>query len=301
MPSTERTNTVDVPDEWIVSPMTSTQSTTDLTQLSAQSPPPYTPTATDATSLSWQPFDDKCAPGSEQALINEIMQSQNNQLAVPSGTSFRGSASRGSSISRKSKEDDLPEVVPCSFPEVASSSLPECAASTLPQAVQVASSSAPEIVPGSVLEPAGLEVGARHSDLEVSSVATYAVPTVTPLHLLGDQPDQIDCPFCFQQTMTRVKKKPSNATQYVVPVTLPVTKLTLCSIQAVLLLLTTVCGAAAPYIGSWSFDIEHYCTGCQNRVAYRAKGKEIYVCKQPESVRQASKYAAPSDVSSFGK
>lgn len=207
MQSQERTNAVQVPDEWIVSPMTSTQSTSDLSQLSTISPPPYTPTATDATSLSWQPFDDKCAPGSDEAMVNQIIQNKNQQLSVPNGTSFQGSASRPSS--RSTIGDDLPEVVPSTFPEVVASSLPEVAPCTLPQ---VALSSSPQAVSSSAPE-AGLEVVANGSKMDVSTVSGYPLPTVTPLHLLGDQPDQIDCPFCLQQTTTRVKKKPSNATQ----------------------------------------------------------------------------------------
>ncbi|KAH6892923.1 hypothetical protein B0T10DRAFT_558929 [Thelonectria olida] len=248
--------------------MTSTRSTSDLTQFSAVSPPPYTPTATDVTSLSWQPFDDKCAPGSEEAMINRIIQSKNQQLCVPNGTSFQGSASRPSS--RSTIGDDLPEVVPDTFPEVATSSLPEVAPCALPQ---VALSSAPQVT--SPVPEDGLEVAANGNKMDVSTVSGYPVPTVTPLHLLGDQPEQIDCPFCLQQTMTRVKKKPSNFTH----------------IQAVFLLMTTVCGAVAPYIGSWSYDLEHYCAHCANRVAYRARGKEIYLCKQPDSAKEASKYA----------
>jgi hypothetical protein len=202
MQSQERTNAVQVPDEWIVSPMTSTQSTSDLSQLSTISPPPYTPNATDSTSLSWQPFDDKCAPGSEQAMINQIIENKNQQLSVPNGTSFQGSASRPSS--RSTIGDDLPEVVPGSFPEAVASSLPEVAPCSLPQ---VALSSAPE--PG--LEVVAIQ--ANTSKMDVSTVSGYPLNAVTPLHLLGDQPDQIDCPFCLQQTTTKVKKKPSNATQ----------------------------------------------------------------------------------------
>lgn len=38
--------------------------------------------------------------------------------------------------------------------------------------------------------------------------------TVTPLHLLGDQSDMVDCPFCRRRVETRVQKDPSAATQY---------------------------------------------------------------------------------------
>jgi hypothetical protein len=37
--------------------------------------------------------------------------------------------------------------------------------------------------------------------------------TVTPLNLLGDQSDVVDCPFCRRRVETRVEKKPSTATQ----------------------------------------------------------------------------------------
>ena len=40
-----------------------------------------------------------------------------------------------------------------------------------------------------------------------------AVATVTPLHMLGDQPDTVDCPFCMRRVETRVKKKASSRTQ----------------------------------------------------------------------------------------
>ncbi|KAM0338059.1 hypothetical protein ACHAPU_011451 [Fusarium lateritium] len=50
------------------------------------------------------------------------------------------------------------------------------------------------------------------SGLEVV-VMSQLVRTVTPLHLLGDQPESIDCPFCLRRTQTRVKKKPSSTTQ----------------------------------------------------------------------------------------
>lgn len=40
-----------------------------------------------------------------------------------------------------------------------------------------------------------------------------AQPTVTPLHLLGDQSDMVDCPFCMRRVETRVQKKASNMTQ----------------------------------------------------------------------------------------
>lgn len=40
-----------------------------------------------------------------------------------------------------------------------------------------------------------------------------AVATVTPLTMLGDQPDTVDCPFCMRRVETRVKKRASKKTQ----------------------------------------------------------------------------------------
>lgn len=40
-----------------------------------------------------------------------------------------------------------------------------------------------------------------------------AVATVTPLHMLGDQPDTVDCPFCMRRVETAVKKRASGKTQ----------------------------------------------------------------------------------------
>lgn len=52
-----------------------------------------------------------------------------------------------------------------------------------------------------------------YSGLEVVAAPELPTRTVTPLNLLGDQPDWIDCPFCERRTMTTTKKKPSNLTQ----------------------------------------------------------------------------------------
>ncbi|KAL6918572.1 hypothetical protein FSHL1_009997 [Fusarium sambucinum] len=110
------------------------------------------------------------------------------------------------------------------------------------------------------------------SGLEVMAV-TPPAKTVTPLHLLGDQPESIDCPYCLRRSETRVRKKPSSTTH----------------LQAVALLMTTVCGAAAPYMKKWSFDIEQFCQNCDKRVMYRARGKDIRICKVPDSWKEESK------------
>jgi DNA-directed RNA polymerase subunit RPC12/RpoP len=67
-------------------------------------------------------------------------------------------------------------------------------------------------------------------------------------------------------------------------------RLTWRSLQAVALLMTTVCGAAAPYIEQWSFDVEQFCQNCDNRVMYRARGKDVRVCKAPPAWKEESRY-----------
>lgn len=95
----------------------------------------------------------------------------------------------------------------------------------------------PEVVPSNDPEPAVLENAGTgfnlpelacaythelpqqaittYAGLEVSTSLEPSTRDVTPLHLLGDQPDWIDCPFCERRARTTIKKKPSNLTQYV--------------------------------------------------------------------------------------
>ncbi|KAH7240408.1 hypothetical protein B0J15DRAFT_404744 [Fusarium solani] len=93
----------------------------------------------------------------------------------------------------------------------------------------------PEVVPSNDPEPAVLENAvtgrnlpelactythelpkqaiATYAGLEVSTSLEPSTGAVMPLHLLGDQPDWIDCPFCERRARTTIKKRPSNITQ----------------------------------------------------------------------------------------
>lgn len=51
------------------------------------------------------------------------------------------------------------------------------------------------------------------TSLRSPSVMLHSDSTVTPLHLLGDQSDMVDCPFCRRRVETRVERNPSAATQ----------------------------------------------------------------------------------------
>lgn len=54
---------------------------------------------------------------------------------------------------------------------------------------------------------------ASRSSLRYSNSPLHDELTVTPLHLLADQSDMVDCPFCRRRVETRVLKEPSVATQ----------------------------------------------------------------------------------------
>lgn len=101
----------------------------------------------------------------------------------------------------------MPEINRECYPEVVTDeSLPEvviCADEKLPEVVVTQSSSS----------QAGAIVHGYDTGREPQPLAERDVATVTPLHLLGDGPDMIDCPFCERRTQSQVKTKPSSATQ----------------------------------------------------------------------------------------
>ncbi|KAH7160403.1 hypothetical protein B0J13DRAFT_644026 [Dactylonectria estremocensis] len=262
------------PADWVVSPVMSESSTLSSDAYLTVSPPPYSPAeSTVPSTLVTSVLDEKLR--SEDTHRGLLPSEQRRREAEINRFVRDGTASHESLA-----VSTLPEVVWCDLPEVVPSAAPELAHSTLPQVVQAVGDDGPEAVESQMVlsslpEVATGQVVTSNNNQQLMTVPATPPATVTPLHMLGDQPESIDCPFCQRQTKTVVKKKPSNATH----------------IQAVLLLMTTVCGAVAPYLGRWSFDIEQHCGECKNRVTYRAKGKEIYVCKQPISVQEVSKYA----------
>ncbi|KAJ1323286.1 lipopolysaccharide-induced tumor necrosis factor-alpha factor [Microdochium nivale] len=108
-----------------------------------------------------------------------------------------------------------------------------------------------------------------------SGQANLASLTVTPLHLLGDQPDTVDCPFCQTQTMTKIKKTPSIMTHVV----------------ATGLLFTTGVGVGVPYATKWKSHVSHFCANCDKKVAYRRRGqKEMQALGTPKHMREESRY-----------
>ncbi|KAH8647992.1 hypothetical protein BGZ61DRAFT_376572 [Ilyonectria robusta] len=99
--------------------------------------------------------------------------------------------------------------------------------------------------------------------------------TVIPLHLLGDQGDTVDCPFCERRAMTRVKKEPSWLTHTV----------------AVVLFFISFFGVVAPYMLYWASHVSHFCENCGRKIARRNFGqKGMTALGTPEHLRQQSRF-----------
>ncbi|ROW15993.1 hypothetical protein VPNG_02564 [Cytospora leucostoma] len=79
------------------------------------------------------------------------------------------------------------------------------------------------------------------------------VPLVTPLHMLGDQSDTVDCPFCMKRVETMVVKKSSQWTH----------------IWGTICFCSTVIGAPIPYYRDWYKNLEHHCQNCKRKIAHR--------------------------------
>jgi len=110
-----------------------------------------------------------------------------------------------------------------------------------------------------------------------------AAATVTPLRLLGDQSDEVDCPFCRRRVETRVTKTPSAKTH---------------TLGAVLCF-TTLFGALLPCWCGWYYDVDHHCGNCDRVVARRRHGNkgEMEVFGTPEHLKEVSKYPPAAPVS----
>ncbi|KAK1757324.1 hypothetical protein QBC47DRAFT_375675 [Echria macrotheca] len=104
-----------------------------------------------------------------------------------------------------------------------------------------------------------------------------AANTVTPLRLLGDQSDLVDCPFCRRRVETRVCQKPSKKTH----------------ILSGLLCLTTLFGTCLPCWCHWYYNIDHHCNNCDRILAHREYNKaEVEVYGVPEHLKEVSRYPA---------
>ncbi|ROV93652.1 hypothetical protein VMCG_08039 [Cytospora schulzeri] len=103
------------------------------------------------------------------------------------------------------------------------------------------------------------------------------VPLVTPIHLLGDQSDTVDCPFCMRRVETIVKKKASQMTH----------------ILGTVCLFTTFIGTPVPYCCDWKHNIEHHCTNCKRKIAHRKyDAKEFEPLGTDPELKEVSRFEA---------
>ncbi|KAM0558380.1 hypothetical protein ACHAPJ_005074 [Fusarium lateritium] len=133
---------------------------------------------------------------------------------------------------------------------------------------------------------AGQQGYAGHQSMVIPNQATPPVQypvgeTVTPLHLLADQEDMMDCPFCQRRSETKVKKSASSMTH----------------IYATALFFTTLFGVIFPYTCHCASNISHHCKNCGRKVAFKERGGQMEALGTPDHLREVSKYpaAAPKE------
>ncbi|KAF7557836.1 hypothetical protein G7Z17_g352 [Cylindrodendrum hubeiense] len=201
-------------------------------------------------------------------------------------------AAEGLEVQRIIDDDNLPEVVPqpdTSIPEKVASPIkpslmsnpmtPPPAFSSIqngygapahPMSPQQTNSYGPPAPPISPQQTNG--------GYDIPQNMTTMMPqsgTVTPLHLLGDQGDTVDCPFCERRSLTIVKKEASFLTHII----------------GVLLFFSTFCGVVAPYMLHWASHVSHICGNCHRKVAFRNFGqKGMSALGTPEHLRQQSRF-----------
>ncbi|KAH8656368.1 hypothetical protein BGZ61DRAFT_466687 [Ilyonectria robusta] len=153
--------------------------------------------------------------------------------------------------------NSLPEVVPNDFPE---------STHLVQNAPVLLHSYTGEYLPGTSYNQGGYN-NAQYP----MRIPAMGFQTVTPLYLLGEQPEVVDCPFCRQASQTKVKKHPSVMTHVI----------------AAILFFGTLCGVIAPYV------FRYYCGNCGRKVAYRTYGSSNrQVLGTPDHLVQASRYTS---------
>ncbi|PHH79371.1 hypothetical protein CDD82_2430 [Ophiocordyceps australis] len=104
--------------------------------------------------------------------------------------------------------------------------------------------------------------------------------TVTPLHLLSEGTQWIDCPFCQRRAGVIVRKVGTGMQ----------------ALAAVLCCMFCVCLTCVPCLAHWYENIEYTCSNCNNLVAIRPHdGPMQTFSKRPDVVEVPTQYHdAPS-------
>jgi hypothetical protein len=147
---------------------------------------------------------------------------------------------------------------------------------------------------------------------------TNGIAIVTPLRLLGDQSDFVDCPHCRRQVETRVDKSASKMTLWAfsflsrppAPRQTPVrfrpgaALLTDCihTVVGTALCLTTFIAMWVPCYLKWYSNVDHYCGNCDRVLAHREYNKEeVDVYGTPEHLKEVSKISSSAAEAGRGK
>ncbi|KAJ5709646.1 LITAF-like zinc finger domain-containing protein [Penicillium malachiteum] len=98
------------------------------------------------------------------------------------------------------------------------------------------------------------------------------VAKVTPLHLLGEQPAWIDCPFCQRRAMTRVLHGDSAATWYDLSTLSSYDESFANDIRScvsILCCLICICLACIPSTTGMCQNTSHFCSNCGKQVSHK--------------------------------
>lgn len=97
---------------------------------------------------------------------------------------------------------------------------------------------------------------------------------VTPLHLLSDRPEFVDCQMCEQRARTRVEKK-GEGMQF---------------LTGALLCLVCICLAPLPCCLHWFEQTNWYCDKCGKQIATRTPESPVHVLPPPHALSVPSQY-----------
>ncbi|KUI71247.1 hypothetical protein VM1G_07030 [Cytospora mali] len=95
---------------------------------------------------------------------------------------------------------------------------------------------------------------------DMSAKKPIDIPLVTPIHLLGEQSEIVDCPFCMRRVETKVKKRASPMTH----------------IWATGCFCITILGTPVPYLCGWYNNVEHHCKNCERMIAQRKYNQQDF-------------------------
>ncbi|KAF4120942.1 LITAF-like zinc ribbon domain [Geosmithia morbida] len=102
-----------------------------------------------------------------------------------------------------------------------------------------------------------------------------AGPTVTPLHLLTERAEWVDCQMCHKRAMTRVATS-GEGMQF---------------LTGAILCLVCICLAPLPCCLHWFEETSWFCTECNQKIAHKTYDAPVQVVVPPGAAAVPSAYA----------